>query len=306
MSTELDRAIDALRARADAALLPPAVDLRARSDHRHRLTLAVIVAAVTVVVLGAALGASVLRPTAAISPAVTPSVTATPSPTAEPTVEPTPSVDASPYPTGSPVHLPAGCIGDDPYVLPDQGPKVAGQALPKSMMLTAANWGRCWVMLDDVGGYVLRDPDRFAEPPGDVCDLAGTYAAEAQRVAGRFRSFVAGPETGGYQAVTRYRPGQAASFMDEVRAAVQACDSYLPQGDGITYHARIVETGFAGDESLMIYTGPDSTPTKDTYPASYMAVVRVGDLVTVVEPSFDLGGDRAMAKTLAQRAATRL
>jgi hypothetical protein len=304
MSTELDRAIDALRARADGALLPPAVELRARSDHRRRLTVAACVAAVTVLVLGAALGASVLRPTAAVTPAVTPSVTATPGPTAEPT----PSVGSTlpPDPTGSPIHLPAGCIGDDPYVMPNEGPKIAGAALPASMMLTAANWGRCWVLYHDVGGYLVRDEARAVETTPFVCEQAGPYAADEQRVAGRYRDFLAGPETGGYQTVTRYRPGQAASLMDEVRAAVQTCASYVPVGDGITYYARIIETGFAGEESLMIYTGTSPTPTKDTYPASYMAVVRVGDLVTVVEPSFDLGGDRAMAKTLAQKAAAKL
>jgi len=304
MSTELDRALDALRTRADAALLPPADELRARGDYRRRLTLAATVAGVAVVALGAALGASILRPTAINPPVGTPTVTATPGPTAEPTpsVEPTPP----PNPTGSPIHLPAGCIGDDPYVIPGQGPKVAGDALPASMMLTATNWDRCWVMYEDVGGYLVRDPERAVEPPPRVCREAGTYATDAQRVAGRYRSFVGGPELGGYQTVTRYQLGKAAQLMDEVRAAVQACASYVPDGESITYYARIVETGFAGDESLIIYTSTSPTPTEETYPSGYMAVVRVGDVVTVVEASSDLAGIPALTRSLAQRAATKL
>ena len=304
MSTELDRALEALRARADTALLPPSDALRARGDYRRRLTVAATVAGVAVVALGAALGASILRPTAINPPVGTPTITATPSPT----VEPTPSVEPTtpaPDPTGSPIHLPAGC-GDDPTVLPGSGPMVAGDALPTSMMLTGANLGRCWALYQDVGGYLLRDPSRSVEPPPFVCHLAGAYSADEQRVAGRFRTFLGGPEVGAHQAVTRYQPGRAAPFMDEVRAAVQACATFETQYDPVPQYARIVETGFAGDESLMIYTGGTPTPTAETYPSTYIAVVRVGDLVTVVESSSDLAGIPSLTRTMAQRAAAKL
>lgn len=264
---------------------------------------AAAIAAVLVIVVGTAVGASVLRPHAAVNPAVTPSVTPSPAISPSPSVEPT-QEPASPDPTGSPLPLPPGC-GDELSVLPNSGPLVAGAALPQSVMLTAANWGRCYVIRDDLGGYLLRDPSRAVEPPPYVCPLAAPYAADDFRVAGRVRTFLGGPEVSGYQTVTRYELGRAEPFLAEVRAAVQACATFQTD-NGITQYARIVDSGFAGDESLLIYVGDVLSPNENTYPDAYTAVVRVGDVVTVVEPQFDLGGDRTMARTLGQRAAARL
>jgi hypothetical protein len=66
----------------------------------------------------------------------------------------------------------------------------------------------------------------------------------------------------------------------------------------------VVEVGFAGDESLLIYVG--TSRTEEAYPGQLIAVVRVGDTVAVVEPWIDLGSDHDLTVRAAQRAAEKM
>jgi hypothetical protein len=297
MSTELDRALDALRARADTALLPPAADLRARGDHRRRIFVISATVAVAVLVVGIGVGASVLRTLAVPTPAVTPHPTVTAAPNPSPTVEP-PQL----YPTGSPIPMPAGC--DEVHSYPYQGPTRRGDVLPESIMLTAQDWGRCYALINDLGGYEVYDPEHFGAPAPDVCQNGEAYAQDAYRTAGRFRGFTAGPVTGGTESVTRYEPSHAQAFMAEIRARVAQCATFIPleNQDG-EWHSKIIDSGFAGNESLLIYVGTSPTAAPDSYPGWYIGVVRVGDLVAIVEPHFDLGGNRDWTRTMTKLAA---
>ncbi|MFC0529299.1 hypothetical protein [Phytohabitans kaempferiae] len=72
----------------------------------------------------------------------------------------------------------------------------------------------------------------------------------------------------------------------------------------MTWRAQIAERDFTGDESLLVYVGV-GTAAEPSYPGWWVGVARVGDLVIVVEPSSDLGGSRAFAKTMTRKAVQR-
>lgn len=92
------------------------------------------------------------------------------------------------------------------------------------------------------------------------------------------------------QVVELFDPGAAEANLDEVRAAVVACERY-----------GVAATGFAGQESLLVaeQVGEGQTLT---------AVVRVGDVVTTLRAHDpELGrGDAETLRELAGRAADRL
>lgn len=296
MSTELDHALDRLRARADTALLPSAADLRARGDHRRRVVLVGISVAVAVLVVGIGVGAGVLRTLTAPNPAVTPHPTVTGGPHPSPTVEPT----VESYPTGSPIPMPAGC--DEVYSFPYQGPTRRGGVLPESNMLAAQDWGRCYAMVNDLGGYEVYEP-QFGGSHPNICRDTQPYAEDEYRTAGRWRGFGAGPEIGGSEYLTQYEPGHAKAFLAEVRARVTACATFSPVEMPGEWHAKVIDAGFAGHESLLIYVGTSPTADPNSYPGWYIGVVRVGDLVAIVEPHFDLGGNRGYTRTMTKLAA---
>jgi hypothetical protein len=296
MSTELDRAVAALQARADTGRLPAASELRARGDHRRRVRVLGATVAVAAIVAGIALGAGVLRTLAVPNPAVTQHPTPSTGPTVGP--EPTPTVEA--YPTGSPIPMPAGC--DEVYSFPYQGPARQGGVLPESNMLTAQDWGRCYAMVNDLGGYEVYEP-QFGGSHPNICQNTEPYAEDEYRTAGRWRGFGAGPEIGGSEYLTQYEPGHAKAFMAEVRARVTACATFSPVEMPGEWHAKVIDTGFAGHESLLIYVGTSPTADPNGYPGWYIGVVRVGDLVAVVEPHFDLGGNRDHTLTMTKLAA---
>jgi hypothetical protein len=85
--------------------------------------------------------------------------------------------------------------------------------------------------------------------------------------------------------VERYEPGFAARNVDDARAAVARCRF----GE-----FTVVDTGFAGDQSMLVHQDPDR----------YIAVVRVGDLVATVLGA--VGRDATVVRSLASTAASRL
>jgi hypothetical protein len=303
MPADLDRMFSAMRTDSDGAPLPAPAGLRTRGDRRTRVRAVMGLIAVAVLVGGTAVGTRQL-----LAGPTTPVITDTPPPPSAPP-KPTPSMQVSPDPapsqiavpqqdpTGSPVHRP-GC--DEVLVYPYVGPRHAGQALPRSVMLRPADLGECYVLTADRPGYPVYDSD--VGPAPDVCLDRAPYPADAKRVAGRFRTFVSGPESGGFEAVTRYRDGGAAEFLDEIRARVAKCASFTGGDPPGQMEARIEARNFAGDESLLVYVGMVGT----SYPSSYVGVVRQGNLVAVVELFYDLGSDRDDTLSLTRKATGRL
>ncbi|MDG4794870.1 hypothetical protein [Micromonospora sp. WMMD1082] len=313
MSAELERMFSSLGRDSDGVALPAPEAVRRRGDRRRRVRAVGGLLTVAVLVGGTAVGTRQLL--ADPVPPVPPIVDSTPSPRPSPTpspsasslapVEPTPEssrTSTSAQNASSPATSAPRCeeVADYPY----PGPSHAGVALPASVMLTAAEWGRCYVMIAERPGYPVYDPEVTGGAKPNVCLDDAEYEADAARIAGRFRYFDGGPEIGGYESVARYRPDAAAEFLDEVRQRVAACATFTNQHMPGDWHAVIVERNFAGDESLLIYVGTGADGAG--YPGWYLGVVRRGDLVAVVEPHSDLGGSRDFAQTMTRRAADRL
>lgn len=284
MSADLDRMFSVLRTDIDNTVLPAPTALRRTGDRRRRRRAVVGLVAVAVAVAGVSAGAH--------------RILADPAQPAAPPATSVPSADASPTtpePTGSPVARP-GC--DEVWVYPYDGPRPAGPALPAGLMLRAADFGRCFTQIADVPGYPAPDRSRGETAPLDLC-LATDYPADGKRAAGRLRTFAGGPEVSGYQSVARYRDGGAAELMKQVRARVAGCGHYTLPGTPGDWRASIVASGFAGDESMIVYVGAGPP---GTYPGWYYGVARRGDLVTVVAASSDLSGNQARNRELTRQA----
>ncbi|MBX7269900.1 hypothetical protein KIF24_30335 [Micromonospora sp. Llam7] len=311
MSADLERMFSSLGTDSDRVALPMPDMVRTRGDRRRRVRAVGGLLAVALVVGGTAVGTRQLL--ADPAPSIPPIIDSTPSPTPSPSLSSSSApVGASPEPTGNSETSEApdrttgsprpGCDESPPF--PDTTPTHAGQALNVSLMLTGADWGRCYVVIADGPGYPVYEPGRTGGAKPNVClDDAG-YDADADRLAGRFRHFDGGPEIGGFESVTRYRPGAASDFLDEIRQRVARCATFNNERMPEEWHALIVERNFAGDESLLIYVG--SGEKGAGYPGWYLGVARRGDLVAVVEPHSDLGGSRDFARRMTRRAVDRL
>lgn len=310
MPLDLERAFEDLRAHTRSVVLPTAADLRRRGDRRRRtrVATALVTAAAAVAVLTVSVGVpGLLGSGRSLSPAAPSTVPQTPPIAPSPSPAPGPSEQPSPSPVDPPeyyeesIDLPPGC--EDGTVALVQVRKFAGDPLPASIMLRPADWGRCYEMYADHDGYEVYSPD-YVRPAPALCEGYRTYPADEHRVAGRVQEFYGGPEISGSQRVTRYAAGQAAAFMDQVRQAVSDCPAFSL--DGEPWHVRILDTGFAGDDSMIIFIGTQPETPDKSYPGVFQAVVRVGDLVVIVFPGFDLGGDRAYTIEMAQKAVARL
>lgn len=86
--------------------------------------------------------------------------------------------------------------------------------------------------------------------------------------------------------VEEYEAGWGWRAVAEIRTVVRACGRYEygRPGDPAGYLAqnRVIETGFAGDESLLVETVHLVPPATEVW---YAAVVRHGDRVTTVRTS---------------------
>jgi len=313
MPVDLERAFEELRAHTRTVVLPTAADLRRRGDRRRRtqMATALVTAAAAVAVFTVSVGVPGLlgsgHPISPAEPSTSPQPTpVAPSPFPSPSPAPWPSEQPSPSPAypeyyEERIDLPPGC--DDGTVALVQARQFAGDPLPASIMLRPADWGRCYEMYADHAGYEVYSPE-YVRPAPALCQRYRTYPADEHRVAGRVQEFYGGPEISGSERVTRYAAGQASAFMDQVRQAVSDCPSFSAEGQ--KWHVRILDTGFAGDDSMIIFIGTQPETPDDSYPGVFQAVVRVGDLVVIVFPGFDLGGDRAYTIEMAQKAVARL
>ena len=289
--TDLERAFDQLRGHTTTIALPPPQAVRQRSDRRRRARAAVGLLSVAVVVMVASGGAVVLlgapRP---VQPG--PSVTSgpTPSPTES---APSPRAEAPAPAPGEPATFPPGCFSDPDAV--GLSVETDGAALPASLTLTAADLGPCYTLLADEDGY---DLDRALHP--HVCPDR-PYATAVDREAGRTRIFTMGPETISEEIVIQYAPGRAAAFMAEVRDRVAECATHqLPGGTG---YSLILDSGFAGDESLLVYVG---TNPAGGYAGLVTALIRVGDIVAFIQNGGDQGVDPDRDLDVARKAVAYL
>jgi len=107
------------------------------------------------------------------------------------------------------------------------------------------------------------------------------------------RSVLVRDRPGLTEQVEQYEAGWGARAVAEIRAVVRECGRYEygQPGDpaGFLAQNRVLETGFAGDESLLVETVHLVPPAVQTW---YAVVVRHGDRVTTVRTS-----DRGVAAT---------
>ncbi len=308
MALDMEQALAQLRAQADTAVLPPAADLRHRGDRRRRGTALVGIVALILLAGSSTVGSVMLLgsgPT--VGPGAPPLTTPVPPPTSKPTTDPSVAPPDSGQPGATPgatIPVPAGCQGDFHFV-DYNWPPHTGEFLNPSVMLEASDWGYCYVMTEDIGGYEVYGQPGSESPRPDVCRDAAPYDADAHRVGGYSRAWAGEPQISGAEAVTRYEPGYAERFLDEIILRVAGCAVHANQPEpGHVWGARVVDSGFAGDESILIYVG--TSRTELAYPGQLKAVVRVGDTVAVIEPYLELGHDYELTMRLAQRAATKL
>jgi hypothetical protein len=116
------------------------------------------------------------------------------------------------------------------------------------------------------------------EMPQCVGYRAEDYHSPEHRVAVEVRE-----EPGVLVQVETYQPGWGPRAMAEIRAVIEACGSYEygERGDPDAFLAQhlVVETGFAGDESLLVEGIRLQPPASET---RYAAVVLRGEVVTTV------------------------
>jgi hypothetical protein len=156
----------------------------------------------------------------------------------------------------------------------------------------------------------------------DGCpSYAGLHVTAWQRYTFlRGRNLVVGPvgEPGDtvFASVARYPLASARQFVTDVNRVAAACPVVVsPGGEASTpqkpMHTRhtwsVIGQGFAGDQSVLVrhkvYDVVDATGATTLYDTSIIAVVRVGDVVAVLERYLD---DPAALKSLAIKAATRI
>ena len=303
MSNDLEGAFAALSADAGRGRLPAAADLRRRADRRAvRRSLATAGAAAVLVAAAAGTGWAL-----AGDPGPRPPVqNAGPAPSAPlsaaPSVRPSPD---SPSPTSSP---------STPSVPPSSTPPSSSApplptSIPARAMLGEADGAEGnFHRMDDIW-----DTTRF-------CSAARYPSAKQAAVRASVMLLYRGPdsEPGSipddtiYDTVTVYRGDGARDFMSELRAAVRAC----PTGKVGDLDARYRSLGSfgAGDQSLLIERSwparqGDGEPVTDgSRTQVYLAAVRVGDAVTLVDARGyeNFSSDRRVVESLATIAGERL
>jgi hypothetical protein len=295
MSDELDRMFEGLRGRRppQSFAVPEAIRRRGRQRTQHQVLAAGLA---VVAVAGAGTGWAVnLGP---VDPGPTPGATRS---TAAPS--PTPRVPSSPTPSA-----------------PSASPTA-----PATRTRTPVSTDLSALMLrvEDLGPGTWRRGNPYEPFSGDLwawdlsaeCPAYRTadYPSLRQQVDLAYASWETSPPATPFvgEHVHRYRPGWGPRTLDDVRRVLATCPGASPPpsipGGPVPTRRTIVDTGFAGDESLLIraevwrYDG--ETIAKEPL-ANLIAVVRVGDLVATV--FFSVDRDEQYARTVAEAAANRL
>jgi hypothetical protein len=113
------------------------------------------------------------------------------------------------------------------------------------------------------------------EMPDCVVYQPADYAAPAHR-----RSASVHDGSLVVEQVEEYEAGWGPRAVEDIRAVVRDCARY--ESDQFLEQHRVVETGFAGDESLLVETVRLVPPEVQTW---YAAVVRYGDQVITLRGS---------------------
>ncbi|SBT44693.1 hypothetical protein [Micromonospora narathiwatensis] len=264
MSDDLDALFTAVRGTPPPAAFAPAEQVRRRGrQRRHRQVLAAGGGVLTVATVAGVLGAGLTgsRPEVVSAPAVS----ATSSSAASASVAPSPS-------TGAPSMV--------------AGPSAPASATPllQPQDLGPGDWRR-------FEAEQLENPDRWYWGFWEgMCPayrsrplLSLPRQAALQTVAYRTGGTSGGASVS--QIVERYAPGGGPDNLTDVRAVIDRCGQPMPTSATPTVERfAIVDTGFAGDESLLVRQDvvqlrPSSAGTQHV---DYIAVVRVGDVVTTV------------------------
>lgn len=153
------------------------------------------------------------------------------------------------------------------------------------------------------GSGTEADPAAVSEPwawelPDCVGYRATDYQAPGHRLDVRVRS-----AAGTITQVEDYQSGWGERAVTEIRRVLRECASYEHGGRGgpVGYRRQhlIVDTGFAGDESLLVEVVEQRPPELETW---YAAVVRHGDRITTFR-SEQLDADE-LRRLIAQSEAT--
>jgi len=251
----------------DAVAWAPTDVVRDRARLRTRRSRVAAVAATAVTVCLIVGGVAATRQPRA-NPVTPPPATSTPPPA---TSAPPPATSAPPPPTSAPVPAPT-VITDAMFLQPeDVGPGYQGA--PD----------------DDSSGDWTFDFTTSALG----CPPPGLFTAPTARRDWRLRRDTPGSEDFVTQYVAAFSPGDAARYLDEIRARVAACRA-PERGGSIAIRAE----RFAGEDSLLIeadFGGGSMTK---------LVLVRQGDLFTEFFGRPER--DRAEAEALGRKAALRL
>ncbi|SCL30658.1 hypothetical protein GA0070624_4119 [Micromonospora rhizosphaerae] len=282
MSDQLDALFAGVRGVQPPAAFAPAEQVRWRGRQRtHRKALLAGAGVLTITTAAAGLGAGLAlpRPDGVAPP--TDSTPTTTRPTSPPaTASPAPSRTSSPPPTRK-----AGSV----LLQPDDLGPGTWRPFEAEQMQNRDRW--YWGLWD--GNCPAYKSSLFPSLPHRHAVETVAY----QAVGGSLRSVS--------QVVERYDNGWGGRNLNDVRAVIDRCGNLDPTPETLAMpNFAIVDTGFAGDDSLLVRVdlvqlgqGPSSDPQP------YIAVVRVGDLVTTVR-AYPPDADRV--RGIAQRAAARL
>lgn len=275
MSDQLDALFERLREQPPPAPFAPAVAVRRRGRQRaNRQAVSVGVAVLAVTGLGAG---SV--------------VTLTGGPGSDPAPPAATSSRTAPEPAPT-----------------TTGPEPARTEVPARWLLTADDLGGAgW---EPAGNELLEgewywDGAQAWCPQFRIEDYPSVRQRRHLRTGSWTRAGDAVPERVD-QIVELFEPGAAAANLADVRAYVRLCSRRPAEGDETapTYY-QVEETGFAGEESLLLrveqYAFDENDDLGLADEAHRVAVVRVGDAVTTI-----VYRASADVQELAQRAADRL
>lgn len=257
----------------------PVEQVRRRGRRRTRRTRIAAGLASAVAVAVVATGAVALAGGQGTTPPPVPPATGSPSPTATPSPAPSPTAS----PTASPT--PAG-PASSPGRSTTRPTAVSDPAIPSAALLRTA---------DLPSGYRAAGSDLGGDWSLDAATIRCRNEAPPLTVrerAERGAVFRAAGDLAIIERVRRYTVADARTAVDRARRTVTGCQPHRP-GDSMS----VLDTGFAGDESLLIGSSFEGTQSRWLF-------VRQGDLVA--EVWLDSMTDAAAARRLAQRAADRL
>lgn len=278
MSDRLDSLFDELRGLHPPAPFAPADQVRRRAQQRgHRHRLAVGGAVLAVATAGAGVGAaSALLGTQGAQP---PGTGGTHLETTAASPPPTASSAASPAPTG----------------------------IAKALLITPADLGP--------GNWRPFNPEMFEGKDlwrwAELCPAyrSDRFPSLRHQLSVDTVAYRRGNEQSVFEIVERYADGWGPGNLDDVRAVITLCaTATAPPSPDTAPPVRhtIMTNGFAGDDSLLVKAEAwsyDASTSGSTPLVTYLAVVRVGDLVATVWATTN---DAGYVRTLADRASARL